>query len=93
MRYEFRCKEHGSYIVQAPITEGPTKRDCPSCGNEGVRIYESVTDIWHTDGAHKDMYDERGDKKERLNREWSRATGEKPPPPAPDIPRNSGEPV
>jgi hypothetical protein len=91
VRYEFRCHEHGSYIITAPIQTGPQQSQCPTCGDEGVRVYEPVVDVWHTDGAHKTDYNKHGDKLEKLNRDWSRATGEKPPPPAPDIKRNASD--
>lgn len=94
MRYGFDCYTHGEFVIEAPIREGPPDIVyCPECNEESVRKYESVPDIWNTQGAHKTDYDKTGDKLEKLNKSWSKKYGEEPPPMAKDIPKNSSEPV
>jgi len=57
MRYPFRCLSHTedfTFEVTAPIAEGPPPVvNCPQCGERARRVYEAVTDIWYTQGAHK----------------------------------------
>lgn len=88
MRYEFKCVEHGPFIVEAPMKDGPGERSCPTCDEPAQRIYESSPDIWYTDGAHKTDYFKYGNKQDYLAKEYEAQTGEKAPEPAKDAPRN-----
>lgn len=92
MKYEF--KHCGTLTeIEAPIKEGPpAKVECPECGEQMIRVYEAVPDIWHCQGAHKTDYSATGDRLEEMNKAWSKHYGEAPPPPAKDIGRNSSEP-
>jgi hypothetical protein len=62
---------------------------CPECGKESPRVYEAPEAvIYYGDGFHSTGYfkTSRGrgqpmDKKEWLNSNWSKATGEAPPKP------------
>lgn len=68
--------------------------ECPVCKQQAERIFSAVSDIWHCDGAHKTDYGKgnfTGSKIEALNRAWSKYYKEPPPPPARDVPKNSGE--
>lgn len=92
--YLYRCATHGVFELVEKISEAGGPRPCPSCGVMSRRVYTPVIDVWHTDGAFKtDHVNDTlpGDKRERLNKQWSAAWGEPPPPPAPDVPKNSGE--
>ncbi len=92
MRYIFRCRQDGEFEITSPMREGPPKYvECPECQDEAARVYQSLTDIWHCQGAHKTDYDRYGDRKEALNKKWEAMTGEKAPEPAKDVPRNSSE--
>lgn len=93
MKYPYHCDIHGEFEIQAPIKEGPPNLvHCPVCHKAGKRIYTITEEHWHCQGSHKSDYDKHGDKVEHLNRSWSKHFGEKPPPPASDVPRNSSEP-
>lgn len=92
--YEFLCRDHGPFEVVRKYADAGEPADCPVCHHKAQRLYSSVPDIWHTDGAHKTDYgrgNHIGDKRTALNKLWSKQWGEKPPPPATDVPRNSGE--
>lgn len=93
MKYPFRCAEHGDFEVSAPIEMGPPSVvECAVCGEKAKRVYLPLTDIWNTQGAHKTDYDKTGDKLEKLNANWSKKYGEKPPAPAKDVPKNLKDP-
>lgn len=99
MRYAYRCYTHGEFEIEAPIKEGPPAIVyCPSCHEESLRVFGDVPTYWHTSGAHgregeyAGDYGKRGDKLEQFNNNWSKHYGEKPPPPAKDVPRNLKEP-
>lgn len=94
MIYIYKCDEHGTFEANAPIEKGPGKiRQCPLCSQDSFRVYSSPPVHYHAQGFHKTDYDKDGDKLEKLNKTWSRQFGEKPPPPAKDVDKNSGEPV
>ncbi len=94
MIYLFRCDEHGVFEVDAPIQTGPGKmRSCPRCSQDAVRVYYAPPVHYHAQGFHTTDYDKTGDRLEKMNKTWSKQFGEAPPPPAKDIPKNSGEPV
>ena len=93
-RYDFQCPKCGLIEIAAKMTEVKETMDCPKCGNPIRRIYQPVPDVWHTDGAHKTDYGSGntvGTKRDALNKAWSKAWGEEPPPPAADVPANSSE--
>lgn len=92
MRYDFKhCKT--VVEVEASIRDGPPETvPCPECGEPMARVYAPLVDIWHCQGAHKTDYGKNGDKLEALNKQWSKHFGEDPPPPAKDVPINSGDP-
>lgn len=99
MKYPHDCYTHGRFDVEAPITEGPPDVVyCPECHEESMRVYSIPPVRWDTDGAHgraghwAGNYDATGDKLEKLNKNWSKKYGEKPPAAAKDIPRNSTDP-
>jgi predicted nucleic acid-binding Zn ribbon protein len=103
MKYLYRCTaadDRESYFeVEAPMAEGPPHVVyCPTCSMPATRVYTAPPIKWNTSGAHgraghyQGDYDSKGDKLERLNANWSKATGQKPPPPASDVPKNSSDP-
>lgn len=94
MRYDFTCGEH-NLEVEASIKDGPPSEVvCEVCGETMRRVYNMPSVEFHCDGFYSTDYtnDTRtGDKLTQLNESWSKATGEKPPPMASDVPRNSKE--
>lgn len=95
MKYQFECVTDGPFEVHAPMKEGPPARvKCPLCQEVAKRIFYPTVDVWHTEGSHKGDYgrgNHIGTKNDALNRAWSKATGETPPKPAADVPRNGSE--
>jgi len=94
--YVYTCKEHGTYEITKGMSLSGRNEPCPLCGVDGKRVYGSPPVIFHADGFHQTDYgrgrlNRTGDKTDNLNRNWSQATGETPPPPATDVSRNSGE--
>ena len=96
MRYAFKCERRHDPItfeVSAPMAEGPPSDvTCPTCGAAAIRVFHSTLVKYNAQGFHTTDYDKHGDKLERFNDNWSKKYGEKPPPPAEDVPRNAGEP-
>lgn len=93
MRYEYDCYTHGAFEIEAPIDTGPPSVVyCPQCHEGAMRNYVIPPIHFHTQGFHATDYDKHGDKLERLNKQWSKETGEAPPPPAKDVPKNSSDP-
>lgn len=97
MRYSYKCEEHGAFIREFAIRDGPEKFvACPLCGTISFRDFRSdlpPKPHYNCQGFHGTDYDDQGDKVERLNRTWSKHLGGiKPPPPASSVPRNSSEP-
>jgi hypothetical protein len=69
---------------------------CPVCGAPAKRVYTAPPVAFNCDGFHQTDYGKgndgrAGDKRELLNKQWSQAWGEPPPPPAADVPKNSSE--
>lgn len=95
-RYDYCCKQHGVFEVEKAMSEAGREETCPDCGEVANRVFQPVMDIWHTDGAHKTDYfsgvGRVGTKADQLRENYERTTGEKAPPPAPDVPRNSSNP-
>lgn len=87
-RYGYKCPSHGEFDRIAKRDDSSQPQPCPDCGVPSPRKYHAVTDIWKTGGAHKTDYPKRnigtGTKADILNKKWSKATGEAPPPPAKD---------
>lgn len=89
--YMYRCDTCGEQEHMFKMSDVQPFVIC-DCGKKARRVYTPIADIWHCDGAHKTDYTNDGGigtKREQLNKEWSRMTGEPPPPPAADVPRNS----
>lgn len=92
--YEFYCRDHGIFEVVRKMADAGEPADCPVCHTRSQRLFASVPDVWHCEGSHKGDYGRGnfvGDKRTALNKAWSKFYGEKPPPPAADVPRNSSE--
>lgn len=93
MRYPFRCKEHGDFEVSAPIAEGPPSVvHCQECQGVAVRIYEVPPVEYRAQGFHTTDYNKHGNILEQANKAYEKEYGEKPPPPAKDVPKNLKEP-
>ena len=93
-RYDYRCPSCGIVEIVQKMADATERLECQVCGSMMIRIYQPVTDIWHTDGSHKGDYgsgNHVGTKTDALNRNWSKAWGEDPPPPAADVPKNGSE--
>lgn len=91
--YEFECVEHGRVSVQAPMQEGPPRvHRCPICGVLTKRVFAAQPVVYKAQGFHSTDYDKHGDKLERMNKQYEKEYGEKPPPPAKDVPTNRSEP-
>ena len=91
-RYDYRCDDHGTFEVEKPMAEAGREEICPVCEAPAKRVFMPVTDIWHTDGAHKTDYfkgNTTGSKGDKLRKNYERIYGEPAPPPAPDVPRNA----
>ena len=99
MRYPFICERDDTYVeVERSIHDGPPAEvRCPECDGPLKRLYGSTPAIWRCEGSLGSRgsvgdYNKYGDKKEMLNRQWSRYYGEEPPKPAMDVPKNLSEP-
>lgn len=93
MIYEYVCHKDRKIVdVRRSIYDEPEDVLCPQCHEPMKRLYTAPPVHYHTQGFHSTDYDGQGDKLERLNKEFSRITGESPPPMAKDVPRNSSEP-
>ena len=93
MRYPYKCKEHGAFEVSAPIAEGPPRVVyCSQCDGVATRVYEAPPVEYRSQGFHSTDYNKHGDKLELANKAYEKEYGEKPPPPAKDVPRNLKEP-
>lgn len=94
MKYDFSCGEHYRE-VEAPIKEGPPEEvECEKCGEKMRRIYSMPATHYIASGFFTTDYTNdtsTGDKLTQLNNSWSKATGEKPPPMAKDVPKNLKE--
>lgn len=91
--YEFECEEHGRVTIRRPIQEGPPRvHHCPICGEITRRVFEARPVIYKSQGFHQTDYDKHGDRLERANKQYKAETGENPPPPARDVPKNLSEP-
>ena len=92
--YVFACASHGQFEVVRKFAEAGNPAACPECGLNADRVFFPVPDLWACDGAHKTDYGKgndgiTGDKRENLNKNWSKAWGEAPPPPAKDVPQGT----
>jgi putative FmdB family regulatory protein len=93
MIYEYVChKDRMTLDVTRSIHSEPEEVLCPQCQEPMQRLYTAPPVHYNSQGFHSTDYDSHGDKLERLNKEYSRITGETPPAPAKDVPRNSSEP-
>jgi len=91
MKYDFSCGKHITE-VSAPIAEGPPDVvQCFECGEPSKRIWSALPAHYHCQGFHKTDYDKNGDRLEQLGKQYEKTYGEKLPPPAKDVPKNSGE--
>lgn len=93
--YEFECDQCDvRHSTTRRMSEAGEPFQCPKCGGPTRRIFFAAPVTWHTDGAHVTDYgrgNHIGTKNDELNRIWSKQFGEAPPPPASDVPKNSGE--
>jgi hypothetical protein len=88
MIYTYTCATHGDFQIQRRITDIVDVVYC-SCGEVAERNFKAdlVPVIYNAEGFSKDYFDRpqgRGqpqDKKEWLNKNWSKYYGVKPPPP------------
>jgi len=89
MRYPYKCPDHGQFERNHSIHgDIPPIEACPECGTESPRVYEAPEAIiYYGSGFHSTGYFNRPkgrgqpmDKIEWLNSNWSKATGEAPPP-------------
>lgn len=91
--YTYKCPNHGQVVLQLSMKDAVAITECPDCGAEMPRDFRTdmttIAEIWACQGAHKTDYDATGDRLEKLNTAWSKATGEKPPPVSREIKRNS----
>lgn len=91
MWYPYQCDTHGRFETKRSIREDiPAVEPCPECGEMSPRVYEAPEAvIYYGSGFHSTDYFKQSkgrgqpmDRKEWLNSNWSKATGEKPPPPS-----------
>jgi putative FmdB family regulatory protein len=93
-RYDHKCPTHGVFEIVRKMIDAEWEVPCPACGTLSTRVVYPVPDTWNCDGSfkHDHINDGRpGDKLERLNKQWVDAGWGDPPPPAPEVPRNSSE--
>ena len=87
-RYDYKCPDHGVFEIVQKMSDVAAETPCPDCGRPAPRKYHVVPDNWtEIEGSHRHTYGQgnvTGDKATRLNRNWSKAWGEAPPPPATD---------
>lgn len=76
-----------------PVYEVTDELECPDCDQTMKRDLKAdllgVPVHYNSQGFHRTDYDATGDKLEKLNRSWSKITGEEPPPVSSEIKRNS----
>lgn len=41
MNYDYKCKEHGVFEIWKPMSEAAKPEHCPTCGTEGVRLWNN----------------------------------------------------
>ena len=91
MRYPFRCVEHGEFEIARSMAEGPPPdAPCPTCSETSERVYTVSPVVYYGSGFHATDYfkgSSRGrgqsmNRVEALNADWSKKTGEAPPPPS-----------
>lgn len=88
MRYTYCCEEHGRFLVTRSIHDEATKLEpCPLCQRESIRSFrDDIAPVhYNAQGFHQTDYwkgnvgNQEADKKEWLNRNWSKYYGEEPP--------------
>jgi hypothetical protein len=66
---------------------------CPACQMNMTRVFTAPPVLFNSDGFHATDYGKGnvgiGDNQELIRKQYERATGEKAPPPAADVPKNS----
>ena len=92
--YVFACAEHGEFELVRKMSEAGEPAFCPECDLDANRVFLPIPDLWACDGAHKTDYGKGNDgltgtKADLLNRNWSKAWGEKPPPPDRNVPNGT----
>lgn len=93
-RYDYECPSHGRFEVIRKMMEVQSDEPCLICGRRSNRVFTPIPDVWHTEGSHRGDYgtgNTVGTKADALNKNWSKAWGEAPPPPAADVPTNGSE--
>lgn len=91
--YDYMCAKDGIVTVVQKMSEAKEITECPICHGTAKRIYGEVPPVhYHTDGFFStDNFKgdtTPGDKREKLNKAWSAAWGEPPPPADREQPRN-----
>lgn len=91
--YDYRCETDGVFTLQQKMTDDHARAPCPTCGEDAPRIYNVNPTHFHASGFHGRRgqycgdYDKHGDKLEQLNKGWSEAWNEPPPPPQKNPPK------
>lgn len=91
MNYSYRCEDHDIFFVTRSINAPSTATEpCPVCSRDSPRDFRAdlAPVIYNGQGFHNTDYwpknpgrGQSADRKEWLNSNWSRYTGDKPPPP------------
>lgn len=96
--YVYKCKTHGTFEIIEKMENATWDYPCPDCGLKAQRAAESLVTDWvpHTDGFYRTdrqglVGKEGGDKQDYVRKIYEQTTGEKAPPPATDVPKNSSE--
>ena len=94
-QYTYACPTCGPRLITQKMQDASEKLECIFCHEMMERDYRTdLTGVpvhYHSQGFHCTDYSRYGDKKELLNKNWEKMTGEKAPKPDSTIPRNSGE--
>jgi len=96
--YVYKCKTDGVFEIVQKMEDATWDYPCPECGMKAQRDTNTlVKDVtYHTDGFYttdrKGLVGKNGgDKQDYVRKIYEQTTGEKAPPPATDVPRNSSE--
>ena len=95
--YVYECSSHGAFTLMQRMDEQHTRAPCPECLELSPRVFTTNPTHFHASGFHGRSghymgdYDKHGDKLEQLNKGWSEAWNEPPPPPDKKVSKNSGE--
>lgn len=94
-QYTYDCPNCGPRLITQRMQDAEETLECIFCHEIMHRNYHTdLTGVpvhYHSQGFHQTDYSKYGDKKEILNKTWSKMTGEPPPPADSTVPRNSSE--